>query len=242
MLSKGSHQESFMITGRQIRAARGLLGWDATDLAAKAGLTRETVSKIENDSVQARESTLKDIVSAFDKYGVEFTDNSGVRIKPLGVEVLYGQSGLHQFFNNVYEYLRSNGGTIVQLGIDEKQFVAVAGNEFSESYKQRMITISEQRKDIKILAILKEGDENLEYSDFNEYRWMPNEFFAPVPFYIYGETLAIMDFQTIPAPTIILHKFPAITKAYRKQFDAFWKMSKEPQISSDLNSIPKNKS
>ena len=41
-----------MITGRQIRAARGLVDWSAATLADKAGLTRETVSKIEDETVQ----------------------------------------------------------------------------------------------------------------------------------------------------------------------------------------------
>jgi len=29
--------------------------------------------------------------------------------------------------------------------------------------------------------------------------------------------------MTAPAPTIVLMKFAAITNAYRKQFDAFWR-------------------
>src|ERR1700734_3009507 len=120
-----------MITGRQIRAARGLLGWDATDLAAKADLTRETVSKIENEAVQPHEKTLASIERVFDENGVEFTDNSGVRLKPQGVEILIGQAGLQKFFDGVYEYARKYGGTIVQLGIDENLFWAM-GVDFSE--------------------------------------------------------------------------------------------------------------
>jgi hypothetical protein len=82
------------------------------------------------------------------------------------------------------------------------------------------------------LAILCEGDTNFIASDYNQYRWISEELFSPVPFYIYGECLAIMNFQTVPAPTIILHKFPAITAAYRKQFEAFWKMSRDPDVAA----------
>lgn len=126
-----------MITGRQIRAARGLLRWSSPNLAQKAGLTRETINKIEADAIQPREGTLNDIIRAFDQHGVEFTDNSGVRIKPQGIEVLTGPAGLQQFFNNVYAYARDYGGKIVQLGIDENLFWAM-GKEFSEAHRKRM--------------------------------------------------------------------------------------------------------
>jgi DNA-binding XRE family transcriptional regulator len=221
-----------MSIGRQISAARGLLRWSGTVLAEKAGLTRDTINKIEADAVQPREGTVADIVRVFDENGVEFTENSGVRLKPQGVEILIGQEGLQRFFDGVYEYAKKHGGTIMQLGIDENLFWAM-GVDYSNMHRKRMTELVNDRKDIKVLAILCEGDTNFIASGYNQYRWISEELFSPVPFYIYGECLAIMNFQTVPAPTIILHKFPAITDAYRKQFDAFWKMSREPELSQD---------
>jgi len=218
-----------MSIGRQISAARGLLRWSGAVLAEKAGLTRDTINKIESDAVQPREGTIADIVRVFDENGVEFTENSGVRLKPQGVEILVGQEGLQRFFDSVYEYAKKHGGTIVQFGIEEDLFWAM-GVEFSEAHRKRMTELVKERKDIKVLAILCEGDTNFIASNYNQYRWISKEMFSPVPFYIYGECLAIMNFQTVPAPTIILHKFPAITDAYRKQFNAFWKMSREPDV------------
>lgn len=215
-----------MITGRQIRAARGLLDWSAVTLAQKAGLTRETINKIEDETVQPREGTLADIVRVFDESGVEFTDHEGLRAKPQGVEVLIAQKGLHEFFDRVYRYAREHGGTIVQFGIDEKQFLDHLGAEFSGNHVRRMQALSENRKDLKVRAIICEGQKDYLAPAYNEYRWISRELFAPVPFYIYGECLAIMTFQTIPAPTIIVHKFPTITAAYRKQFEAFWKLAR----------------
>lgn len=221
-----------MAIGNQICAARGLLRWSGNELAAKAGLTRDTINRIEDGSVQPQKGTLADIIRVFNAHGVEFTDNFGVRLKPQGVEVLIGQEGLQRFFNGVYEHSKQHGGTIMQLGIEEDMFWAM-GKEFSNEHRKRMSDLVHQRKDIKVLAILCEGDTNFLASDYNEYRWIAKEMFSPVPFYIYGENLAIMNFQTIPKPTIILHKFPAITEAYRKQFDIFWNISKEPDITAE---------
>jgi DNA-binding XRE family transcriptional regulator len=221
-----------MSVGRQISAARGLLRWSGAALAEKAGLTRDTINKIESDAVQPREGTVADIIRVFDENGVEFTDNSGVRLKPQGVEVLVGQEGLQRFFDGVYEYAKKHGGTIMQLGIDENLFWAM-GVEFSNAHRKRMAELVKERKDIKVLAIICEGDTNFIASDYNQYRWIAKELFAAVPFYIYGECLAIMNFQTVPAPTIVLHKMPAITNAYRKQFDAMWNLSREADVRQD---------
>jgi len=219
-----------MITGRQIRAARALLGWDSAELGQKAGLRRETISNIENDTVQARETSLGDIVRVFDESGVEFTDNEGVRVKPHGVEVLTGAEGLRKFFDNVYEYARTHGGTIMMFGIDETTFVKTITPEFSQNYLKRMTDVSNARKDLEVLSIVCEGDTNFCASNYNEYRWISKDVFQAVPFYIYGETLAIMDFNTTPGPTIMLLKSRAITNAYRKQFQAFWAMAYPPQL------------
>lgn len=216
-----------MITGRQIRAARGLLDWSAVILAKKANLTREAISKIEEEHVQPREGTLNDIIRAFEENGIEFTDNEGVRVKPQGVEVLIGENGLRQFFDHVYEYARKYGGTIVQYGLEE-QFLSSLGGEYAAHHRGRMTKLVNERKDIKVLAIVCEGDTNFVCSEYNEYRWIPKEVFSPVLFYVFGESTAIMNFQTIPAPTIILMKFPTITNACRKQFEIYWNMSREP--------------
>lgn len=112
-----------MITGRQIRAARALLDISQDDLANAAGLTKQGISKIEDGSVQPREGTVADIARVFDEHGIEFTENSGVRLKPQGVEVLIGQDGLQHFFDGVYEYAQKHGGIIRQLGIEENLFL-----------------------------------------------------------------------------------------------------------------------
>jgi len=214
-----------MSIGRQIRAGRGLLRWSGAVLAEKAGLTRDTINKIEDDAVQPREGTIKDIIRVFDENGVEFTDNFGVRLKPQGVEVLVGHEGLCRFFDGVYEYSSKHGGTILQTGVDEDIFSEHLG-DYSPIYIKKMTKLVEERKDIKVQALIREGDTNVICSEYAEYRWLSKEMFDPVPFYVYGDCLAIISFQTIPSPTIVLHKIPAITQAYKKQFEALWKMSK----------------
>jgi transcriptional regulator with XRE-family HTH domain len=226
-----------MLNPRQIRAARGLLGWEATELGKRTSLSRETIANIESGRTQAREGSLERIAQALTEAGVEFTENSGVRLKPQGVEVLQGQAGLQRFFDDVYDHARRHGGSIVQFGVDEQKFLKYLGAAFSQSYMRRMAEVARERCDLTVRAIICDGDTNFLAADYNDYRWIAKEIFKAVPFYIYGETLAIMDFETEPAPTIVLMRFPAITSAYRAQFEAFWSMGIIPNLKQ-----PKTKS
>jgi transcriptional regulator with XRE-family HTH domain len=71
-----------MITAKQIRAARALLGWSQNKLADRAILSASTVRYIENGRVDPRSSTLTAIRAALEKGGVELLPGEGVRPRP----------------------------------------------------------------------------------------------------------------------------------------------------------------
>jgi transcriptional regulator with XRE-family HTH domain len=215
------------LTPRQISAAMALAGLNQDELASEAELSRPHLTRILNGETIARDGTLDQIRRALEAHNIDFTSDEGVRIKSNAYETLVGPKGLQQFFNNVHAHAQQHGGTIIQFGVDEKQFLDHLGTEFSADYVKRMQQVSEQQKTLKVLAIICEGETEYLAPDYNEYRWISKEFFQAVPFYIYGDTLAIMDFQTVPSPTITLLKSRSITSAYRKQFDAFWHFAKE---------------
>lgn len=60
-----------MISGRQIRAARSLLGWNQADLAERAGLSRPALYKIESYVADPHASTLRRIEEVLKQAGVE---------------------------------------------------------------------------------------------------------------------------------------------------------------------------
>jgi len=60
----------------QMRMARAALGWGVRDLAEKAGVTANTVTRIENGS-DAKRSTLDAIRSTFEAAGLEFIPENG---------------------------------------------------------------------------------------------------------------------------------------------------------------------
>ncbi len=71
--------------GEQIRAARALLGWEQRQLAAAAGVSVETVSRLERTRgpVSAYTGTAEAITKVLQDAGVEFIDDDapGVRLR-----------------------------------------------------------------------------------------------------------------------------------------------------------------
>ena len=74
-----------MITPRQIRAARALLGWSQQQLADKAIVSLNAVTRLEKGKVDSRVSTVTAIEKALAKAGIEFLaageKGEGVRLR-----------------------------------------------------------------------------------------------------------------------------------------------------------------
>lgn len=71
------------ILGKQVVAARGLLGWTQGQLANAADVAIDTIVSWERGEHQPREATVRRVVDVIDARGVEFTNGGqpGVRYK-----------------------------------------------------------------------------------------------------------------------------------------------------------------
>ncbi|MFC0479383.1 helix-turn-helix domain-containing protein [Gellertiella hungarica] len=73
-----------MISSEQVRAARALVRWDQSKLAAEAGVSVETIKRLEKMDgplLAATGTTLSKIQTALEAAGVEFIDGTGVKLK-----------------------------------------------------------------------------------------------------------------------------------------------------------------
>jgi len=70
-----------MVSSAQIRAARGLLGWTIRDLAARSGVHRNTITRMEADA-EVHKPTMSAVMRALEDAGIEFLDGGepGVRM------------------------------------------------------------------------------------------------------------------------------------------------------------------
>ncbi len=204
-----------MITTAQIRGARGILGWSQGDLAERTDISATSIGSIENGITQARTSTLEIIQRTFEDAGIEFLASDGIRKKSLEVDILRGTEGFQRFSQMVYDAARRSENDILQAFVDDVKFAEILGKE-ALPHVERMETLG--AKNFKIIQ--REGDIYFPAKNYAEYRWIPAEFFAAVPFTVFGDSFAVILYE--PDPTIVVMHYPVLASAYRIQFSMIW--------------------
>ena len=69
------------VKGRQVAAARELLGLSQTDLATVAGLARSTISRFEAGEGDLKPSTLAELQAELERRGIEFSNGTGTGVR-----------------------------------------------------------------------------------------------------------------------------------------------------------------
>jgi predicted transcriptional regulator len=68
-----------LITIRQVKAARALLGWSQSDLANHSGISEPTIARLESadGELGGRGETVRKIRSALDAAGIDLIEENG---------------------------------------------------------------------------------------------------------------------------------------------------------------------
>lgn len=203
------------ITTAQIRGARGILNWSQSDLAERTGISSTSIGSIENGQSTPRASTLQTIRKTFEDAGIEFIGLEGVRLRSGDIRTYKGQAGLIDFYEDIYRTVRNFKGDILVSNVDERLFFKYLG-DFAYTHMDRMRSLA----NVKYKILVREDDDFTPGGDYAEYRGVPVELFASVPFYVYADKLAIIVFES--ELTVIVMDYPAIASAYRTQFADMW--------------------
>ena len=207
-MKKISYGRHVMITGKQIRAARIFLDWDAKDLAAKAGVNRETVFNIERGTVQARTGTIEKIIKTFSNAGVEFNGNRGVELRDDTLRKIDSNTSYLDVLEDVYLTMRASKGEVLFSFIRNK----ISSPEVIE------IDLRLRRLGIKFRSLIEEGDTYCLYP-LNEYRVVPKQFFHHSVQIIYGDKVASLLNKEKHA---IIIRDIEFAETQRKIFEIIW--------------------
>lgn len=210
-----------MITAAQLRAARGLLDWTRTELAKAANISPETVKNIEHGTFRPQETTAEAIMRAFAVHGVQFTDNEGVKKVANSIMVLDGYEGFKSFMDDIYKIAQ------MPYSLDGKKPICVCNvdnNLFKKHLKDYTpihIERMEKIDGLKIRALATKKD----LSHISSAKYITSRYIAerkPLPFYVYGDKFAIINFETENPPRIIVINSSLVAASYRDQFDFMW--------------------
>ncbi len=177
-----------IISPEQLRAARAILEISQDAVAKEVGMTHTKLSRLEKGTTDATSSDLSDIQSFYESKGLEFIDNHGVRVRQTFETVYYGQKGLRELMDVLYETANTEGGEICQFHLGSGKFRQWLGDDWYKMHSARMTKIK-GKFDFKI--IVNEGASVFIAKDFAKYRWYPKEKMTERTLYIFGNKVCL---------------------------------------------------
>ena len=206
-----------MITVKQIKAARALLGWKQSDLAKISGLSLPAINNIEREISTPRADNLELIRQSFEQHGIEFNDQTGVNLKGEQLRILKfeGTEGLQKLLDDVYMSLSktSEKKEVLIFGVNENFFTQRLGKNL-QAHIERL-----KKANIAERLLISEADDYL-VADKKSYRKLPQEVFSETPFYVYDGKCAFVLWG--PPLRVILIQNSALSESFAKQFEFNW--------------------
>lgn len=215
--------EKIMITPTQMRAARAMLDVSQGHVADYLGIAANTLSKIESGQSDVSVSRNTEIQRFYEREGIAFTDNDGVKWDKNEILVMEGSQGFSDFLDDVYQSIIDNGTVSNPLkvflsNVAHENWIRWMGPDLWKKHTSRM-TDKKNLMDIRI--IVKEGDFNFPAKEYSSYKWFSKEFFNEQSFYSYHDRLVFLKFSKDNVEIMMIKNFD-FAKGYRDLFSIAW--------------------
>ncbi|MCP4394945.1 MAG: helix-turn-helix transcriptional regulator [Alphaproteobacteria bacterium] len=210
-----------VITPETIKAARAYLGISQGELAENCNISRTAIASIENKVFHAKPDTLNAINSYFWGKGIEFLPEGGFRPHDDLVTILEGDEGIRKFFFDVMKSAELFGGEFLVNGMDEVEFYELHQRlNIQEEYDNQMGDMDNVTYRVITTDRIKDKLIPPYAVPYATYKVMPDDqISSTVPFYIYGDKLAIF----LKGMTkVVIIKDGELVEAYRQIFNALW--------------------
>ena len=149
--------------GKQIAAARQLLGWSQADLAEKAGVSKPSIIRMEKDLYSVKDDMRRSVEMAFIQDDVEFID-SGTRINKKIVTIIEGDDCYLKLLDDVEKALIGTDKYMFLSGADETR----SSNEVTQRTREML------KKGILMRFLIRENDTHI-MGNIQQYRWMEEQ-------------------------------------------------------------------
>lgn len=206
------------VTPHQIRAARALLDWTVSQLGERVGAAATTISAIETGRSAGSKELLTAIIYAFQNAGIELTEDGGVRPRRSEIRIYRGADGFRAFFDDVYAVARDHENPRISItSNNEVDYEKWLGPAYDAMHMKRMRDLGKEN----LRVLLRDQDTYLPSIAYCEYKWVPQEQFADVSLYIYGDKVGFVEFMENDVRVTVVDN-QAATDALRKMFNLAW--------------------
>jgi transcriptional regulator with XRE-family HTH domain len=209
---------TFVITPRQIRAARGLTGWTQTDLAMAARLSRSTIATIEKEAANATQDVISRIRAVLESNRVEFLPQEGVRFRHPAISEDDGPDANRRLLDDIYivasEFkLKTGKSDILIFGLQEDD-AQKAVDDYLIAHVERIKQAGLNEK------ILCGPDTRTFVAPRSSYRRLTELNPSQNPIHIYGDRVAVVNWS--PKEFVITIESEPIASALRSMFYQIW--------------------
>mgnify|MGYP000187148386 CR=1 FL=1 len=206
-----------MLSASQIRAARAHLDLSQDDVAAATGITKYTLSNIERGATEASSKSLEALQSFFERKGLSFTPDDGVKKVTTDMRSYEGAEGFREFMWDVYDTMKAHPGTYCVSNVDERNWIKWMGVEDLELFVKKMADL----KNVYAHIIVKDGDEVV-VDNHAEYRSISADlFYDNTCFYVYADKLALIRFEANNVIVRVLQN-KYFSESFKLMFYRFW--------------------
>lgn len=194
-----------MITPRQCRAARGLLGFTQADLAEKAGMSKTGLNNFESGKSSMKSSTQKSLRLALENSGIDFTPGEGVRLRTHDALFFQGANALTELMDHMISHTRSQSDGVCVYHNDASELEKCLNTLKSNETPFRVLTSCE-----KIAANTYNGRVEFLASSKHDFS---------TPKFIYGDFVAMRMMQS---DLILVVSSKETAEAERLHFNEVW--------------------
>ncbi len=206
--------------GKQIAAARQLLGWSQADLAERAGVSKPSVIRIEKDLMGVKDEIRKALVKSMNAENIEFIQGGARQINKV-IDIYEGEDCYVRLMDDAYIELAETKGEILFSASDERRSPKIIIDKFNAM----------RAAGITMRSLIKDGDTHI-MGPLAEYRWMNDALFVDgdVKAIFSDKTAYLMSWRGVPRVVII--KDQNIAEENKRIFEFIWSISKTPTHST----------
>ncbi len=200
-----------------IKGAMGLLDINQRELSNLVGISEKNLSIGLKRQSKMKKENIDHIKLCLSNLGVEFIDNSTVRIAEKKIVNYTGVEGFRDFMDDVYQTAKKYGGDICIFNSKPSIWYEILGKDWYDTHSKRM---EELGNNINIRIIVEAGETDYilniaKHRSFSKDRWRGKVFYA------YGSKLAFLDFDNNTVDITVLED-SNFAESFKIMFDIVW--------------------
>jgi len=205
------------ITPKQIRLARIALDWTQAEFAKRAGVSKDTILKIEKEHSEPQQITYRKVIDVLRQGGIEFLENNGIRERGTHVERYDGVEGFRAFMDDVYAVAKQYGGDICLLNSKPSLWYKFLGKDWYAMHSRRMSALGDH---VRVRIIVEKGERDFILSTA-AHRWSLKDRWRGKVIYAYGPKLGFLDFRGDAIQITVLEE-AEFSESFKIMYDVVW--------------------